>query len=70
VQGFVQACAARTEGDAAAFVRDVLETAALRRQRMRQFSGILEFPETMVTDDLVPAAGTHLDPATCELVVD
>ena len=70
VTAYVQACAARLERDAPATIRDVLEVAALRRARMKDFSGVLEFPETMVTDDLSPGAGTHLDRATCELAVD
>ncbi len=70
VLAFVQACAARIERDAAALIRDVLTIAALRRQRLQKFSGVLEFPETMVTDDSSPAAGAHLDPSTCELTVD
>jgi hypothetical protein len=66
VKDFVAACNAR---DDAAFMSDALQVVHNQRRTAAGLA-VFEFAETMPDIDSSPMSGAHLDPATCELVVD
>jgi hypothetical protein len=63
VRQFIAACRARSSSE---FLADALRFISLLRDQARALP-VMEFPQTMPDDDLTVAAGSRLDPATCEL---
>lgn len=68
VERFVDACRDRSLfRDPPGFLRDVSEVNAARRQQAMDFTGVLETPGAIATDDLDPMPSVRFDPTNCEL---
>jgi hypothetical protein len=71
VKKFLDVCVARSKGEPAAYLKDLLRYAshlrkAAKRARNETNGGIIEFSETLPEDDL-PEPTSGFDPVTCKL---